>query len=546
MRTLEIVEALSKRLLALPRETFEQGLQSVLAYLGEVTKVQRSYLYLLNPDGSALDTAHEWCSEGTLAHDFSQFRGVPVTAFPWSMQRFLRGETIVVQTPGSLPPEAEAERSACDSLGILSYVNLPLFSGDKMVGWLGFDAIDAPAGWSADELSMMKAAGRMIIAALMRWRREEQLFQEHELSRRLAALGSFAAGLAHELNNPLAYMLSNLEMLQDQLQRLPGAKEELHEAVRDSLSGVHQVAGTVRNLRTLSKPPSPQPSPLNLIDTLALALKVVGPRLALRATLETELPEHLFVLGTSVELGQVFMNLLNRTYEALPEGRAVEHFVALRARAKGAQIIVELEDNGASIPEHELSRVFDPFHTHRAGFGLAVCHRIIQAHGGQITIERREDRGSLIRVCLERSPSGRAHQASEAQASARLRLLIVDDEPALLRAHKRVFKAQEVTTASSGNEAIALLRENPGFDVILSDIHMPDGDGLDLYRAIQKDHPHLLPRLVFLYGGASSDRTANFLRTVDAPKFSKPLSNSRLREVVEKVGRRSAHAASEE
>ncbi len=544
MRTLEIVEALSKRLLALPRETFEQGLQSVLAYLGEVTKVQRSYLYLLSPDGSALDTAHEWCSEGTLAHDFNQFRGVPVTAFPWSMQRLLRGETIVVQTPGSLPPEAEAERSACDSLGILSYVNLPLFAGDKMMGWLGFDAVDAPAGWSADELSMMKAAGRMILAALMRWRREEQLFQEHELSRRLAALGSFAAGLAHELNNPLAYMLSNLEILQDQLQRLPGATEELHEAVRDSLSGVHQVAGTVRNLRKLSKPPSPQPSPLNLIDTLALALKVVGPRLALRATLETELPERLFVLGTSVELGQVFMNLLNRAYEALPEGRAAEHFVSLRARTEGPQVVVELEDNGVSVPEDELSRVFEPFRTHRAGFGLAVCHRIIQAHGGQITIERREDRGSVIRVCLERSP--RAHQASEALASARLRLLIVDDEPALLRAHKRVFKAHEVKTASSGNEAIALLSENPQFDVILSDIHMPDGDGIDLYRAIQKAHPHLLSRIIFLYGGAFSDRTANFLTAVDAPKFSKPLSNSRLREVVEKAGRRSSHASSEE
>ena len=181
-----VLQELSDRLLGLSTEAVATGIRDSLSDLGQLTKAARVYVFLLNDELNALDRAFEWCDDGVLGHDFSSFRGVPVTAFPWSMQQFLRDEVVYVRDARDLPTEADAEKGACSTLGIGSYVNVPLFLEGDMVGWLGFDADEPEPGWGEAEVDLMRAAGRMLVFTLDRIKREERLRAEQALSRRSA------------------------------------------------------------------------------------------------------------------------------------------------------------------------------------------------------------------------------------------------------------------------------------------------------------------------------------------------------------------------
>jgi signal transduction histidine kinase len=235
---------------------------------------------------------------------------------------------------------------------------------------------------------------------------------------RLASVGRLAAGVGHEINNPLAYILSNLRYIQDELQQLeaspsPEARQELLEAISEAREGADRVRLIVRDLKTLSRPDDVSLGPVDLVTVLRSAARMAAHEIRGRARLVEELGEVPPVHGNALRLGQVFLNLLLNAAHAITPGRAEENEIRVVARPGDAGlVIVEVRDTGCGIPPENLQRIFEPFFTTKpegvgTGLGLAVCRSILSSLGGSIHVESQPGRGTtfLITLRLAEQPS---------------------------------------------------------------------------------------------------------------------------------------------
>ncbi|MFP2910318.1 ATP-binding protein [Pyxidicoccus sp. 3LFB2] len=222
---------------------------------------------------------------------------------------------------------------------------------------------------------------------------------------RLASVGQLAAGIGHEINNPLAFIISNLEFVQEELLRRQGGTE-LSTALAEAREGAERVRLIVRELGNLARPDNMESGPVDLGAVVRSAEKMAMHLIRTRAQLVREVDDAPIVYGNGPRLCQVLLNLLLNAAHAIEPGQAQHHVIRVRARAAGdEQVLVEVEDTGCGIPPAALSRVFDPFFTTRpvgmgTGLGLAVCHGIIASHGGEISVESEVGKGTTFRVLL--------------------------------------------------------------------------------------------------------------------------------------------------
>ena len=353
---------------------------------------------------------------------------------------------------------------------------------------------------------------------------------------RMAALGTLAAGVAHEINNPLTYIYGNLQLL---AQDLPDAG--LGPLVEDALEGARRVRDIVRDLQSFSHGPVPDGGPIALLPVVAAALRMADHELRHRARPVCAVPEHLYVQGDAKRLGQVLLNLIVNAAQAVPPGKAESHRVEIRAVAKEETVVIEVSDTGAGIPAGLVPHVFEPFVTTKSpgggsGLGLYLCHNIVRSLGGDIAIASTSVAGTTVRVSLPRAaepPQVDAVQATAPVATSdqRLAVLAVDDEPGVRAILAHLLARHDVTLAGSGREAIAALDERR-FDVILCDMMMPDLTGMDVHAHVAAHAPELLDRMIFLTGGAFTDQARAFLAAPGRRSITKPFRAEEVREVV--------------
>jgi two-component system cell cycle sensor histidine kinase/response regulator CckA len=366
-----------------------------------------------------------------------------------------------------------------------------------------------------------------------RHRLDEQL----ALADRMASIGTVAAGVAHEINNPLAYVRMNLEVAARELAGA-GGPAEAAECIRVAIEGAERVRGIVRNLSTLSRVEEDVLEAVDLSALLDSTLTLAASALTPKARIVRRYDPVPRALGTPGRLGQVFLNLVLNAADAIPEGAAGDHEVRVStATGVGGHAIVEIADTGGGISFEHAGRVFDPFFTTKpvgagTGLGLAICHRIVTGLGGEIGFTARTGGGTVFRVSLPPASNVEAVSpttAGDPPPSPRGRVLVVDDEPALLRSLRAMLGSDhEVVTASSGHEALEVLRDDARFDVVLTDLMMPSVTGMDLYDAIRRAHPEMERRIVFMTGGAFTPRAREFLATVPNRCMEKPFERSRL------------------
>jgi len=368
---------------------------------------------------------------------------------------------------------------------------------------------------------------------------------------RLAALGVLSAGIAHEINNPLAYLLLNLEYLSRELPNLaqdPLQLESLMMRVRDACHGAERVASIVRDLRTFARSDDEGRGPVDVRSALEAALNIAGNEIRQKARLVRDYEPVPAVEANPNRIEQVLLNLLLNAVQALPATDAHEHEVRATLRSSGGQVSIVIQDTGSGIPEYALSKIFDPFYTTKpvgvgTGLGLSICRSIVRGLGGEITVRSVLGEGSAFTVTLPASANRVDEKAGRSRSISpppqlRGRILIVDDEAPVARTLKAVLEIEhDLTLAETGAQALEAIstRDDSHFDVIMCDLMMPGMSGMELYERIRQSHPGLEDRLVFMTGGVSMERARQFLATTSNLTLEKPFDFERLRRTLRRL-----------
>jgi PAS domain S-box-containing protein len=364
------------------------------------------------------------------------------------------------------------------------------------------------------------------------------------LADRLASVGTLAAGVAHEINNPLAFVLANLDVSLEAL-RERGGPEEVLRALEDAREGGTRVSEIVRDLRTFARDRGGARARVDVRRTVQSSVNLALPEIRRRARLELDLAEVPPVLGAEHRLGQVFLNLLVNAAQAIPEGGVDRNRIRVATRAASDRVLVEVTDTGAGIPPEVLPRIFDPFFTTKpvgvgTGLGLAIVHTIVTDLGGEIRVRSAPGQGTTFEVELPAAPAPAGSRVAPPPEPAQVRIgriLIVDDEPLVARAVARVLSPpHEVIAAGSGADALARIAGGDrGFDLVLCDLMMPGMSGMDLHERLRTVAPELARRVVFLTGGAAHPDARAFLERARRPFVEKPFDPPALRRVVSSI-----------
>jgi two-component system cell cycle sensor histidine kinase/response regulator CckA len=362
---------------------------------------------------------------------------------------------------------------------------------------------------------------------------------------RMASLGTLAAGVAHEINNPLAYVLGSLELGLRELNDLQallreGSTEELTllsnalSALDNARDGAERVRHIVRDLMDFSRAGAGGSESVNIEAILDATIRVAWNEIRHRARLVKRYAGISRVSGDEARLGQVFLNLVVNAAQAI-EGDPATNTITISTQKSGGSAVIEVSDTGTGIGVEHLSRIFDPFYTTKVsgagvGLGLAICHGIVTALGGEISVSSEPNRGTTFRVVLPFAPEESAARRAVLDVppeseSAPSRILIVDDEPLLGQTLLYAFKGRhDVVICTSGRDALSRLEKDARFDLVLCDLMMPDVSGSAVYEEVKRSYPALVRCFVFMTGGAFTERARDFLAKHPGVQLEKPFN----------------------
>ena len=385
----------------------------------------------------------------------------------------------------------------------------------------------------------------------------EQLRNEERLAAadRFSALATLAARVGNEIATPLTVVLANLGVVEEELQRRAmrepsNEARELLMALADAVEGVNRVSSIVRDLARAAQH-EPEPEDLARVDVhgcLDDALQMAAGELRSRATVirryGVALPP---VQAPEGRLVQVFVSLLVNAAQACAARPGGQQFVrittGLDRAAVPPRIRVEVEDTGPGMDAATLARVFEPFFTTRGaeghtGMGLAIAQGIVRSLGGELRVESEVGQGARATLSIPASvrdlqPAASSLDGFDFGAPLRsARILVVDDEPRILSAIRRVLAPHEVISVQSGAEADLRLSSRETFDLILIDLFMPDVTGMEVYARLKDRRPDLASRVIAMTGASHTSPAREFLERELLPVLEKPFDAGQVRSLV--------------
>jgi PAS domain S-box-containing protein len=378
---------------------------------------------------------------------------------------------------------------------------------------------------------------------------------------RLATVGSLAAGVAHEINNPLAYVIANVQYALDGItqwqmavaENVPNQepdrerrRAQIKEALYEANEGARRVQRIVADLKTLARQGEDRLEPIDVEKTLHWAIGVTMAEIRHRAKLVKNFDNIPPVRGDEARLGQVFVNVLLNAAQAIEPGRAHENEIIVNTIAREGRVLIEVLDTGMGIPEENLTKIFDPFFTTKprgvgTGLGLSICHEIIASMRGQLTAANRGARGAKFCVELPAMPGGQAQvmraarrrQSSPPPAQA-ARILIIDDEGLAAKALARILREHRVDIADHAPTGLKMALEKP-YDIIFCDLMMPELSGMAVHDAVEKNAPAVADRMVFVTGGTFTEEARTFATRHSGRCLFKPFDTSQVKGAIERM-----------
>jgi len=391
-----------------------------------------------------------------------------------------------------------------------------------------------------------------------RTRELEQSTSELARAERLATVGRLAAGIAHALNNPTAAIKASLDDARSELSRR-GGMVEVGACVDISLTAVDRVTRIVRQLGAMAGGADLAARTSGGGTSLAIAVKaaVSSARDAARPdiTLAVAVDPTLWVRGMATALEEAISAIIRNAVEAVPDGRP--GMVDVSAAVVDGHVVLTVRDNGAGMAADVAAHAFEPFYsTKRAGrssgLGLPVAKGLLETMGGALSLRSIPGVGTEVTLRLLmgeaseistprrvppdlRTPTSVPAQPTQpAQPAHRPRVLLVDDDDLVVVAMRR-FLAQHYVVETAATVAEGLAKASLAFDVILSDVVMPDGGGPRLYTELLARNPALADRVIFMTGGAFRSEIQEFLQNQEQVVLNKPVRLSELQAAVTRL-----------
>jgi PAS domain S-box-containing protein len=369
------------------------------------------------------------------------------------------------------------------------------------------------------------------------------------VTERMASLGTLAAGVGHEINNPLMAVLGNLDMAIADLRRVRSRRpdlddlDELSDELNDAREAAERVRNIVRDLKLFSRSDEESRGEVRVEHALESSIRMVWNEVRHRATLVRDYKPVPPVFANESRLGQVFLNLIVNAAQAIPEGRASQHQIRVATSvASDDRVRIDIADTGSGMPPDVVAQLFTPFFTTKpigvgTGLGLSICHQLVTAIGGEITVDTEVGAGTTFSVFLPAAaPAARVATPSAATAvpnTRRGRVLIVDDEQIVAATLQRALAKRHDVTAVDAAEAARRVTQGEHFDVILCDLMMPNITGMDLHAEIDRVSPAQAARMIFVTGGAFTQQGRTFLERTKNPHLEKPIDVDELRALVD-------------
>lgn len=383
---------------------------------------------------------------------------------------------------------------------------------------------------------------------------------------KLNSLGLLAAGIAHEINNPVGFVSANLQLSVKHVERLVAAYNmlkraagqngeeicmaqkveetlrELGQIVSECIEGINMISMISRSMNFFSRISNDNVCMTNVNDVLDSALILVRNELKYRATVEKQYSLLPLIPANSGKLCQVFLNILINAAHAMDDENPQKNFVRIATSSERGGIAVAIENSGRPIPDEIKEKIFDPFFTTKpagkgTGLGLTIAKEIAAEHGGGISVESGAGRNTkfTVRLALDTGMKARAPEPDDGErptSTARYRILIVDDDGNFLNAIFRSFTEHEVLTARSGYAALREIQKDARFDAILCDLMMKGMSGWQLYEEISKRRPGLEKKMIFVTGGPFTPKASDFVGKVKNVILEKPVDMSKVRKAI--------------
>jgi PAS domain S-box-containing protein len=378
---------------------------------------------------------------------------------------------------------------------------------------------------------------------------ETKIATQHEAlmhRERVAALGSMLAGVAHELNNPLAVVMAQTELLAETTN-----DEKTRERAQKILKPVERCSRIIRTFLALARHRDTRKSNVDIEDLISdvrelLEYQFRANEIDITVVIEPDFPE---IWGDGDQISQVLLNLLINSQQALMEIDQDRSIIIEVVTANENKVRVIVSDNGPGIPESIRSRVFEPFFTTKpegqgTGLGLSFCQNVADSHSGTIEIDRGVSSGSRITFELPIGEATPGVSTKEVVITKNfddpLRILVVDDETSLLDSivEQLTRLGHSVNGCSSAELAFELVM-NEAFDVVVTDIRMPGIDGPTFYEKVIIKRPLLRDRFIFITGDSLNQRASRFIDGKIAPCIKKPFKIAELNRTINEVASRS-------
>lgn len=387
--------------------------------------------------------------------------------------------------------------------------------------------------------------GPLVIAAVRDVTDRNEMRDQLIISDRMVSIGTLAAGVAHEINNPLSAVTANLDLALNEVAVLAkglDGLEELADELRDAREAAERVRLIVRDLKIFSRLEEERLQPVDVQRIMDSTLRMAWNEIRHRARLVKDygiVPE---VRASDSRLGQVFLNIIVNAAQAIPEGRANANVIRVSSAVEASGlVVVTISDTGPGMPPEVLERLFTPFFTTKpvgvgSGLGLSICQRLVTNFGGHISVESKIGQGTAFRIFLVPAAPKEAPQEAPRPAPseiARRRVLVVDDEKMIGRAVRRTLGPEhDVTALTSAREALQRVVAGERFDVILCDLMMPQMTGMELHAELLRIAPDQAGRMIFITGGAFTPLARDFLEQTAHPRLEKPFDLQQLRALV--------------